>query len=158
VGDVVVGVDGSPGARAAFRFAVEEARLREGRVVAILAWQLPIVEEPAPYMVGTPTFDVPVGETAGAYRNAAFDLIDSVLAELADGAAGVQVERRVVEDSPAAALLEASKTAELLVVGARGHGRIASLLLGSVSLQCVQHARCPVIVVRYPADSAPDTR
>ncbi len=54
----------------------------------------------------------------------------------------------VVEANPAAALIDMCRDAQLLVVGSRGHGAFAGMLLGSVSQHCVQHACCPVVVVR----------
>ncbi|HEU6444441.1 MAG TPA: universal stress protein [Gaiellaceae bacterium] len=58
------------------------------------------------------------------------------------------IERRAVQGSAAEELVRASEGAELLVVGSRGLGGFASLLLGSVSQQCAHHARCPVVIVR----------
>ena len=58
------------------------------------------------------------------------------------------IERRVDQGSAAAVLVEESQGADLLVVGSRGHGGFAQLLLGSVSQQCAQHASCPVVIVR----------
>lgn len=55
-----------------------------------------------------------------------------------------------VEGPPAKALLEASKDADLLVVGSRGHGGVSGFLLGSVSQQCARHANCPVAIVGPP--------
>jgi nucleotide-binding universal stress UspA family protein len=57
---------------------------------------------------------------------------------------------RVVQGHPAQVLLDAARGADLLVVGSRGHGTLAGMLLGSVSQHCVQHSPCPVVVV--PAD------
>jgi len=59
----------------------------------------------------------------------------------------VEIERRVVEGRPAAVLVDESQGADLLVVGSRGHGGFAGLLLGSVSQQCAHHAACPVVIV-----------
>ena len=56
--------------------------------------------------------------------------------------------RSTVEEDPAPALLAAARGADLLVLGSRGHGGFADLLLGSVSLQCAHHASCPVVIVR----------
>jgi len=67
---------------------------------------------------------------------------------------GVPLEARAVEGAAARVLLDEAKDADLLVVGSRGHGGFAGLLLGSVSLHCVTHAPCPVVVVR----GAPTTR
>ena len=63
----------------------------------------------------------------------------------------VAIERRVDQGSAAAVLVEESRGADLLVVGSRGHGGFAQLLLGSVSQQCAQHAFCPVVIVRGTA-------
>jgi nucleotide-binding universal stress UspA family protein len=64
------------------------------------------------------------------------------------GADDVTVEQRLVDAPAAAALIEAAKDAELLVVGSRGHGGFTGLLLGSVSQQVANHAPCPVVIIR----------
>lgn len=69
------------------------------------------------------------------------------MGKLPDELTEVTVARHVAEGNAAACLLEASKGAELLVVGKRGLGGFRGLLLGSVSQQCVLHAACPVVVV-----------
>ncbi|MEU4214215.1 universal stress protein [Actinoplanes sp. NPDC026623] len=58
------------------------------------------------------------------------------------------VDQVVLRGHPAAALLDQAKAATLLVVGSRGHGGFASVLLGSTSVYCTEHATCPVVVVR----------
>ena len=62
---------------------------------------------------------------------------------------GVDIERRVVVGAPGAVLVAESREADLLVVGSRGHGGFAGLLLGSVSQQCAHHAACPVVIVPH---------
>lgn len=80
-------------------------------------------------------------------KNAQQGLEDGVAAVLpARSRSGVR--RRAVRGHPAATLREAAAEADLLVVGPRGHGRVASLVLGLVSLACVHEAKCPVVVVR----------
>ena len=58
-------------------------------------------------------------------------------------------ERSIVHGSPADVLIEAAEDAELLVVGSHGHGAVAALFLGSVSMRCAQLAPCPVVIVRH---------
>ncbi len=65
---------------------------------------------------------------------------------------GVVLHLTVTEGHPASVLTEAAQGAELLVVGSRGHGAFAGMLLGSVSEYCAAHSPCPVVVVRQPSD------
>jgi len=135
--DIVVGVDGSPSSKAALRWALEQARRTGGRVQAIAAWEVPATYGWAPVF---PYEDLAV--TAGKV------LGEAVLEVVGSGEPDVPVVESVVAGHPAQALLDASVHAGLLVVGSRGHGAFAGTLLGSVSQHCVQHARCPVVVVR----------
>lgn len=136
-GRIVVGVDGSEGADRALRYAVDEAERRGGTVDAVLVWALldqPGVPEERP-------FDPAFGEAkARAY-------LDEAVARVVGDHPGVTVNPVVVCDLPARGLLEAAAGADLLVVGARGLGGFAGLLLGSVSQQVVNHAPCPVVVI-----------
>lgn len=134
---IVVGVDGSEGSLEALRFALEEARLRGGKVSALFAWSIPFVA------------DVPTGllpELMDDFRADAETLLEEQIAAAGD-AGGVEIERIVVEGPPAQALVGESEGAALLVVGSRGRGGFKGLLLGSVSSQCAHHAPCPVVVV-----------
>ncbi|MHB1613243.1 MAG: universal stress protein [Actinomycetes bacterium] len=140
-GGVVVGEDGSPGAGRAVRYAVAEAA-RRGAVLHVLrAWS--IISAPRP-----PTWEPTFVPSLPEYEQAVADDLESALAELVDPDARVTVQAHVVHGPAAQALIEASTGAEVLVVGSRGRGGFAGLLLGSVSEQCVRHARCPVLVVR----------
>jgi len=139
---VVVGVDHSDGAKAALRFALEEALLRQATVRAVHAWQYA-------YM-GPPGIERALsygGADAEALRSAAEAALDATLQEVGSDS-GVEIERRVVQGAPAAVLVDESRGADLLVVGSRGLGGFAQLLLGSVSQQCAHHAECPVVIVR----------
>jgi nucleotide-binding universal stress UspA family protein len=140
---IVVGVDYSDGAKAALRFALEEAKLRGARLRAVHAWQYAYIGAP-----GLEGAYPAIGADPNELRNAAATALDTVLREAMPDTGGVEVERRVVEGRPAAVLVEESRDADLLVVGSRGHGGFAGLLLGSVSQQCAQHAACPVVIVR----------
>lgn len=135
--DIVVGVDGSPSARAALRWALAQARRTGGRVRAVTAWEIPVY---AGWMPMVPFDDL--GAAAGKMLGAA---VGEAL-ELAEP--DVEVRESVLPGHPAQVLVDESAHAALLVVGSRGHGGFAGTLLGSVSQHCVQHARCPVVVVR----------
>jgi nucleotide-binding universal stress UspA family protein len=145
VGTIVVGVDGSEGSLEGLRWAAAEARLRGDRLVAVHAWSAAYVSA-APGMM-EPAF-LPVER--GPIEEAAKEALDASLREVGTALEGIDVERAVVEDSAAGALLDRAQDADLLVVGSRGHGRIAGALLGSVSQKCAHHARCPVVIVHPP--------
>ena len=145
-GLVVVGVDTSEGAKAALRFAVEEARLRQAKLRVIHAWEF----DSYLGLSGVQGF-LPAGADLSELRQAAESALDAVLDEVAPDPDGVVVERLVVEGAPAAVLVEESRNADLLVVGSRGLGGFAGLLLGSVSQQSSHHAACPVVIVHAQA-------
>lgn len=144
MGAIVVGVDGSAGSQAALRFAVAEAQLRKARLKVASAWSLSYVAAPIGMMAPIDDALLPeLQENARAVVAAA--VTDAI------GAAGdVEVEQAIGEGSPAKVLVDAAQGTDLLVVGTRGHGGFAGLLLGSVSQQIVQHAPCPVVIVPTP--------
>ena len=86
-----------------------------------------------------------------ALTEAARERLDSIVYELTGGSTEVPIEKIVVEGAAAEILVEESEGADLLVVGSRGHGGFAGLLLGSVSQQCAHHAACPVVIIRAKA-------
>ena len=139
---IVVGVDGSEGAAAALRWGVREGRLHDWPVTALMTWIL----DPRSLGMGGPAdlTDASYRETA---VKAARELDAAVTGALGKTAASA-VEQRVTCDLAASGLLEAAQPDDLLVVGARGLGGFRSLLLGSVSEQCLRHAPCPIAVVR----------
>lgn len=146
---IMVGVDQSAGAKEALRFAYEEAALRQATLRAVHAWQFGHIGATG-LEGGLPV----VGGDPREFRDAAAAALDQTLSEAIPDLGDVEVERRVVEGTPAAVLVEESRAADLLVVGSRGHGGFAQLLLGSVSQQCAQHAACPVVIVRSKAKAA----
>ena len=79
-------------------------------------------------------------------------VVERVLEDAGDAAAGLDVETVVREGAPVGVLLEEAQDADLLVVGSRGLGGFRGLLLGSVSQQCAHHAPCPVVIVPHARD------
>jgi nucleotide-binding universal stress UspA family protein len=138
-GAVVVGVDGSPGAEAALRFAAEEARLRGLPLRIVCAW-----EAPATTYVGEAF--APTADALVEAEHHADDVLRAALTHL-EGDATVETEALSVEGHPATVLIEQARDAALLVVGTRGLGTAASILLGSVSQRLAHHAPCPVVIV-----------
>jgi len=123
---IVVGVDGSPAS-----------------VEAVAAWQ-------APSQYGYEVYSAEVD-----WADLAQQTLETALKEAADGRP-IDVMSVAVHGYPAQVLVDASTTAQLLVVGSRGHSRLAGVLLGSVSEYVIAHAACPVLVIRNPAP-APGT-
>lgn len=140
--DIVVGVDGSAGSQRALEFALREAAARGARLVVAHAWWVAYPNASADMLPF-----VSVDRTSHLARTR--EVIDEMLAAATStvAAADVDIEERPLEDAPAAGLVALAASASLLVVGSRGRGGFTGLLLGSVSQQCVQHARCGVVVV-----------
>jgi len=139
---IVVGVDGSEGARLAIRQAAKEAALRGARLRVVCAWDVP----PAVYAGGfAPGIDE---ATLQGFRETAETVVRDALAEIERLQPGLPCEGAAVEGRAPEVLLDEAADATLVVVGNRGHGGFASLLLGSVSQQVAHHAKCPVLVVR----------
>src|SRR5437763_6317319 len=147
-GTIVVGVGGSDGAKHALRWAAAEARLRGSRLLIVHAWRFGYAGVPGGGYgsLGGPFEPFPGGGVSDMHR-AAEELLEKVTAELDGEAEGVEIERRVVEGGAPEVLVAAAAEADLLVVGSRGHGGLAGVLLGSVRQQCAHHAKCPVVVV-----------
>lgn len=142
---IVVGVDGSAGAASALEFAAAEAALRNARLRVVSAWEIPA----AAYGAGfAPSLDT---ETLEAFRVRAQQVADDARATVKNLQPSLDAEAVVVQGRPAEALLDEAANATLVVVGSRGLGGFKTLLLGSVSQQVVQHASCPVVVVRQAA-------
>lgn len=135
---IVVGVDGSECAEKALTWAVGEARLRGDRVRAVHAWEYPV--SGAVYGMMGPQLGL------DELREAAKATLEEAVEPLQNG---VPIEQVLVEGPAAHALMSASEDADLLVVGSRGHGGFAGLLLGSVSQAVLHHAECPVAIVSH---------
>jgi nucleotide-binding universal stress UspA family protein len=143
-GRVLVGVDGSAGADRALRWAVQEAASRKMELRVLVAWMYPA------------TGGFVIIDSYGQFAEGAREILDKAMARVAELEPSVPVKGELWEEPPSQALIEASREADLLVVGSRGLGGFRGLLLGSVSQHCVQHAACPVLVVRPRAGGHQD--
>ncbi|MEV4430378.1 universal stress protein [Streptomyces sp. R-07] len=138
---VVVGVDGSPASYAALRWAVRQAGQTGATLEVVGVYDVP----------GATGWSAPPVDAAFDEKQAVEALTEELGAVLSRSGEVPPLEQHVVRGNPAKVLIEASADAELLVVGSRGRGGFASLLLGSVSQQCAVHASCPVVIVRADA-------
>jgi len=138
----VVGVGGSGCARDALTRAATEAALRGARLRIVCAWEVSTTVYGGGF---SPTIDE---STLAGFRASAEDVVRDAVAEVGRLQPSVSCEGEAVEGQPADVLLDQARNASLIVVGNRGHGGFASLLLGSTSQQVVHHATCPVLVVR----------
>ena len=137
---IIVGVDGSIHSMAALRWAMEDAIAhQDSEVMAVLAWQLPMVSNPA-------AFDP--DELQRAYE----DLLDQTVNDTLPSPE-LPVRCCVVPGDPIEVLVEASRDAQLLVLGSRGRSRFLGLMLGSVSQVCAAGAACPVVVVKPASEN-----
>lgn len=134
---IVVGVDGSPQSKRALRWAANEAHLRGAHLSVIHAFMFPHLG--AEQALAT--------DAIIRIQREAQDLVENEVDELGEMAIGLDVSCAAAEGAPTQILLEASREADILVVGSRGRGGFTALLLGSVSQQCAQHATCPVVIV-----------
>ncbi|MFD1660663.1 universal stress protein [Streptomyces caeni] len=137
---IVVGVDGSDSSRSALRWAARQAELTGAELRAVQAWRLPV------------TYGMPVDYSGGDFEGRAREELRRTIEEVLGEHSGIPVVPLVVEGHPSLVLTKAARNADLLVVGSHGHGAFAGMLLGSVSQHCVQHATCPVLVVRTADD------
>lgn len=134
-GSIVVGLDGSAGSLRALRWAVRHAELSGRPLVVLHAWRPPATTSAFPWRDP----DI-LAERADRFVRQQLRGVDT-------GGLSQPVEFRTVGDRPAAALVEASCLASLVVVGSRGNGRLAGSLIGSVSDQVSHHATSPVVVI-----------
>ncbi|GGP59597.1 universal stress protein [Streptomyces sindenensis] len=142
-GPVLLGVDGSAAGGPAVDFAFATAERRKAPLLALHAWTTWNAPLPAPQDASAAYARLP-----GALAEEEETLLSEALAGCRARYPDVVVERRVVHGRTREALIGASRSAQLTVVGARGRGGFAGLLLGSVSQAVLHHAHCPVVVVR----------
>ena len=146
---VVVAVDGSAGSRAALLFGLEDAARRGVPVEAVIAYRPPDLWAEFD-VLGQREHDRLSERVRAEMAARVRALTDEVVRELPPPVPEVSV--RAVMGTAADVLVRESRGADLLVVGSRGHGGFASMLLGSTSIQCALHATCPVTVVHSPEE------
>jgi nucleotide-binding universal stress UspA family protein len=138
---IVVGIDGSHNANRALEWAMAEAAMRKTQLTVVT-----VLPEPVSQWTGRPA---PLGgeaERIAEIRESAEASVAATAAKLGGGQPE-SVTVTAVAGFPVETLIKASKDSDMLVVGTRGGGGFASLVLGSVSNQVVHHASCPVVVV-----------
>jgi nucleotide-binding universal stress UspA family protein len=138
-GRIVAGFDGADSSLHALSWAARQAVLTDSTLEVVMTW-----EWPSSYGWAVPIpddFD-PEADTR--------KVLDAAIAGAQAEYPGLKVEGRLINGHPAPVLVEASKGADLLVVGSRGHGEFVGMLIGSVSEYCVTNAHCPVLVHREP--------
>ena len=140
-GHIVVGVDGSPLSREALRWAAREAELRDCPLDVVYGWQ--VSTEPRP---------------PGAYQQQAERKVRDIIAEVLPGGPSGEVTVHAPHRPAGRALLSFCDGADLIVIGSKPHGRLASWLVGSVSDDALRNASCTVVVVRPPVEGAPADR
>jgi nucleotide-binding universal stress UspA family protein len=136
-GRIVVGVDGSEGGRRALEWAWEEARQQRAELIVVHAWE---------YSAGC------YGVITTNEESARADLAECMRQFETEG---VTVRTRMIDGRAVPVLLHEARHADLLVVGSRGHGRVSNAVLGSVSMECIHRAVCPVVVIPPGYGAAP---
>lgn len=137
---VVVGVDGSDASKDALRWAAKQAQLTGGELHAVISWDFP------------PSYGFYVDYSDAEFDAQARKTLEEAVTEMLGESPSVPVTFSVVKGRPAEVLIDASRSADLLVVGSHGRGAFTGMLLGSVSQHCVQRAACSVLVVRSRAE------
>lgn len=140
---LVVGHDGSACADTALVTAMGLAETLRAPVVVVRAWSVTTAPRPANWTFGYVS-------TAEELQRAVLDALTADVADIVTAHTSVTVSYLAIHGDPAACLIELSRTARMLVIGSRGLGGVAELLLGSVSDEVVRRARCPVLVTKDP--------
>jgi nucleotide-binding universal stress UspA family protein len=141
---VVVGVDGSSESVAALGWAARYSAATGSRVRAVMTWHY----QPA---VGTTPAGRAPATVTDEVRQAMQETLANAVTEACAALSSDAVETQIAYGHPAQVLIDQSRDADLLVVGSRGHGAFTGMTVGSVSIHCVTHAECPVVVVRGEA-------
>jgi len=138
-GWIVVGIDGSEPSQAALRWAAAETHRRGVGLQVVICWSYPTLSwgQYQPPLLGV--------DFEASAREVAETEVEKVLGR---GRETLDIQIAVVEGAPSLRLLDYDQAADMIVVGSRGRGGFAGLLLGSVSQHLAEHARCPVVIIR----------
>lgn len=147
-GRIVVGVDGSPLSRQALVWAAREAELRRCGLDVVHGWQ--VKDEPRP-----PGEWGAIAPPIGAYQEQAQARLAAIVAEVLPGGVSCDLEVHALHKPAGRALLSFCGRVDLLVVGGKQHGRLASWLVGSTFDDALRNSTCTVVVVRPPVEGRP---
>jgi len=139
---IVIGVDGSDVAKEALQYGLHEASMRGSRVRVVHSW---MVSQAMPASGPGMIAPIDIAPYEQAHEEQVRATVKAVAGDKAD-----EIDLVVVESPAGPAIIDNAHDAELIVVGRRGRGAMASLVLGSVSSYVIQHATCPVLVVQPP--------
>jgi nucleotide-binding universal stress UspA family protein len=136
-GRIVVGIDGSAASKEALLWAARQAELTHESLEIITTWDWP------------PTYGWAIPFPDGFDpENGVQTMVEKAASDVRTRYPDIGITTRALQGHPAPILVEASKGADLLVVGSRGHGEFVGMLIGSVSEYCTTNAHCPVLVHR----------
>lgn len=145
---IVVGIEGSGGAKAALKWAIQEAKFRHATIVVATAYS-PSWVPVSPDFTYIPVDNFNVEEEVGRMQE---QIADEVLEEIGAEKASIKYVRKKGSPSDTLIAIAEAEDADMLVVGSRGRGGVRGLLLGSVSHQIAHHGSCPVVIVRPDLD------
>ncbi|SDX75470.1 Nucleotide-binding universal stress protein, UspA family [Saccharopolyspora shandongensis] len=140
-GVLVVGVDGSDASARALRWALAEGRRRCAPVHTVMAWT------PHAVLAGPGPMLMSPGLAPHHVRDQHWEDLKSLVRGCMGATTTPEVHTELVEGDAAEVLAERAAHAAMLVLGDRGHGRVADAILGSTALRCIHRARCPVLVI-----------
>lgn len=146
---IVVGVDGSPAADEALRWAIRQAKRTGDTIQAVMAWEYSV-------SLGGYGWAPVLIDGGGDFQSIAEKSLADAISRVNSSADTITIEPKVVEGHAAQVLTDASAHADLLVVGSRGHGTFTDALLGSVSQHCAHHSKCPVVILRSAQSTSSD--
>jgi nucleotide-binding universal stress UspA family protein len=133
---IVAGIDGSGASLGALRWAADQAERTQATLEVVMAWHWPFAYDITPLLHESD----PVSESRKVF--------ESAMAEIRREYPCLDLAGRLEHGHPAKILIDASRGADLLVVGSRGHGEFSGMVLGSVSQHCAHKAACPVLIHR----------